>query len=114
MKTRIQPVRPRFSRETRFEVRPTFAPVASQDMQRTFEQLKARLLKPVLHKTADPDLRRQLSLAANEAAAVAWTTPYPLLVLPMLLQEKAAEVHQYTLRQEQVQWASEGLFDLRA
>jgi hypothetical protein len=93
----------RFTPETRFELAPRFESLAGDLTRYTFEQLKARLLRPVLHDAPSQTVRRQLRLAANEAAAVAWTTEYPLLVLPVLLEEKAQEVHHYALRQEQVQ-----------
>ena len=100
----------RFSRKTRFELQPRFGTL---DLTRNrFEQLKALLLDPVLTQTPNDVLRRQLTLAANEAAAIAWTTPFPLLVLPELLQEKAAEVHRYAEHQEQVQATSEFLAEL--
>ena len=58
--------------------------------------------QPLLTETTDAVLRRQLRLAANEAAAVAWTTPFPLLVLPVLLEEKSEEAQQYSRRQAEV------------
>ncbi len=96
----------RFGREVRFELTPSFEPLGFDPQRRAFENLKSRLLEPVLDRTADPALHRQLQLAANEAAAVAFTTPFPLLVLPVLLQEKADEVHRHAARQEQVERAS--------
>lgn len=108
--TRPKRVNPRFRRETRFDLTPRFDSLAGAAERHEFEQLKSRLLKPVLHDGLSPALRKQLRLAANEAAAVAWTTPYPLLVLPVLLDEKANEVHQYTLRQEEVHEATHVLF----
>jgi hypothetical protein len=40
--------------------------------------------------------------AANEAAALAWVTPYPLLVFPALFEEKADLALAQAVRQEQV------------
>jgi hypothetical protein len=105
--SRDQYVPTRFGRKTRFELRPRFEPIRGDLTRSAFEHLKTQLLKPALNAAHDLTLRRQLQLAANEAAAVAWTTPFPLLVLPELWQEKAAEVHRYTMRQEQVQEASQ-------
>jgi len=101
-----QPVPTRFGRATHFDLEPHFAPLIVQHLQIRFESLKKRLLQPVLTAAPDPGLRRQLRLAANEAAAVAWTTPFPLLFLPALLEEKAVEVHAYVARQ---QGLSEGM-----
>lgn len=106
---KLRRVKPRFRGETRFELTPRFDLLTEDSTQRAFEQLKARLLNPVLNHASDPTLRHQLRLAANEAAAVAWTTPYPLLVLPMLLEEKADRVHSYTRRQEQVEQSTHQL-----
>jgi hypothetical protein len=96
----------RFGREVRFELVPRFKSLRSGLVIHQFEHLKARLLKPVLNEAPSPALRRQLRLAANEAAAVAWTTPFPLLLLPILLQEKADEVRRYAERQKLIQEAS--------
>lgn len=93
----------RFDRQTRFKLQPRFTPAQTAETHRTFQQLKTQLLEPVLRFVSDPELSRQLTLAANEAAAVAWTTPFPMLVLPALLEEKAAEVRHYARRQEEVQ-----------
>ena len=92
----------RFGRDIHFELTPQLGPFAPDAARSQFEALKTRLMQRVLQSATDAALRHQLHLAANEAAAVAWTTPFPLLVLPMLLEEKTAEVHDYTLRQEQV------------
>ncbi|MFO1499534.1 MAG: hypothetical protein U1G07_14270 [Verrucomicrobiota bacterium] len=104
--TRPQRVPTRFERPTRFRLKPLFAAADLTARQVIFEQLKTRLLQPVLHGVTDPALHRQLRLAGNEAAAVAWTTPYPLLFLPMLLEEKAEEVHDYKSHQAAVRRAS--------
>jgi hypothetical protein len=40
-----------------------------------------------------------LRQAANDAAAVAWTAPYPLLVLPELFREKVAAARRYGAKQ---------------
>jgi hypothetical protein len=108
-KTKTAQVPTRFGRETRFELTPKYHSFTTEQTQSTFQALKARLLEPVLENTVDPRVRRQINLAANEAAALAWTTPVPLLVLPVLLEEKAAEVEDYALRQEQVQQATQEL-----
>jgi hypothetical protein len=105
-KTNARRVPTRFSRPTRFTLEPTFGALRAQ-RQKAFEDLKSRLVPSVLEDVAEPGVQRQLRLAANEAAAIAWLTPFPLLVFPVLLEEKAAEVQQYALRQEEVQAASD-------
>lgn len=54
------------------------------------ERLKNRLLRPLLAAATQTDLILQLRRAANEAAALAWLEPHPLLVFPVLFEEKAA------------------------
>src|SRR5262245_50322824 len=49
--------------------------------------LKQRILRERLTAIADPELRRGLELAVVESMALAYTTPFPLLVLPALLDE---------------------------
>ena len=97
-----QRVPTRFGRPTRFELSPKVVSLSDQEAQQAFHQLQARLVQPVLTEADDPTTQRQLRLAANEAAAVAWTTPYPLLLLPVLLEEKTEEARRYLQRQEEV------------
>jgi hypothetical protein len=53
-----------------------------------FERLKTRLLDRQLAEAATPELNAPLRRAANEAAALAWNTLFPLLVFPALFEEK--------------------------
>ena len=108
--TTRQRVPTRFERETRFTVKPKSVASGVFTTRNVFQELHTRLLQPVLDD-ADPNLRRQLRLAANEAAAVAWSTPFPVLVLPVLMEEKTAEAFQYALRQEQVAEATHLLLE---
>jgi hypothetical protein len=76
-----------FGAETGFELMP-IAPVRVPH-EDEFERLKGKLLASRLQEAGtkwDAPLRD----AANEAAAVAWTTMVPLLVFPALFEEKAA------------------------
>lgn len=57
-------------------------------LEAQLEQLKEKLLKPIVETVSNTDLVRELSWAANEAAALAWFTVCPVLVLPTLLEEK--------------------------
>jgi hypothetical protein len=50
-------------------------------------QLKRKLLREALEETPDAGLFKRLCGAANQAAALAWGTSYPLLVFPLLLEE---------------------------
>ena len=53
-----------------------------------FEQLKSRLLLEKLEELEEPEFNSRLRRAANEAAALAWVTAYPLLVFPALFEER--------------------------
>ena len=52
------------------------------------ERLKERLLVPMLASIENAALIRELRWVANEAAALAWLTVCPMLVLPTLLEER--------------------------
>ena len=90
MKTKRTKLLTRFEPETRFDVPPS-APVPFRGTRETeLEQLKNRLLRDALNATTHAQFYAPLRRAANEAAAVAWMTPFPLLVLPVLFEEVAA------------------------
>jgi hypothetical protein len=106
-------VRTRFGPETHFEIGPLApAPVprrgAAED---ELEQLKARLLRPLLVRVEDPGLNMALRRAANEAASVAWFTPFPLLFFPTLLEEKAAKARRQQERQREIRERTQGLLE---
>lgn len=67
------------------------------------ELLKRQLISEHLAAVRDAELVQRLRRAAEESASIAWATTYPLLTLPELLREKAAEAvrqheHQAKLR----------------
>ena len=89
MNTRYRRVPAEFGPETRFEINPT-PPAPFRALQESeFENLKLNLLSERLETLWKPELTAQVRRAANEAAALAWVTPYPLLVFPVLFAEKA-------------------------
>jgi len=90
---------PEFGPETRFEVTPKPAAPFRGIRETELERLGARLLRELLAETGNPELYAPLRRAANEALALAWTTPFPLLVLPELLREKAGAARRYTRKQ---------------
>jgi hypothetical protein len=91
-----------FGPDTRFEVRPApEAPFRALSEDR-FEHLKARLLRESLAHDLESKLNSQLRRAANEAAALAWLTHYPLLVFPVLFEEKALAVFNVAARQKRI------------
>ena len=102
MNTNYRRVPTRFGPETRFEVKPV-PPAPFRATQETeLERLKNRLLVGVLNeldaREANPYVRR----AANEAAALAWVTQYPLLTFPGLFEEKVQTALRYAERQTAV------------
>ena len=79
----------RVAPETRFEVRPAPAAPFRVTEVNELERLKGELLWEKLEGAVGADLNARLRRAANEAAALAWTTNIPLLVFPELFEEKA-------------------------
>jgi hypothetical protein len=87
MKTNRITLQAEFGAETRFDLQPVDAVRADHEYE--FERLKARLLA-IRQQEAGVKWEAPLRDAAGEAAALAWTTPSPLLVFPLLFEEKAA------------------------
>ena len=80
----------RFDPDSRFEVTPVPAAPFRGTQETELERLKTTLLRELLEQ-ANGELNAPLRRAANDAAALAWTTGFPLLVFPGLLSEKANE-----------------------
>ncbi len=92
----------RFAPETRFELRPVPAAPFRANLENEFERLKIRLLTETLETVERPALNTSLRRAANEAAALAWVTFYPLLVFPTLFEEKARAAIRQAERQARI------------
>ena len=91
-----------FRPETRFEVRPA-PPAPFRATQETeFERLKNRLLTETLLAATRPELNAAIRRAANDAAALAWVTFYPLLVFPALFEEKLRHALRHAERQARI------------
>ena len=106
MNTEYRRIPTRFGPETRFEVRPA-PPGPFRAIQETaLERLKNRLLVQQLAETAELELNARLRGAANEAAALAWATRFPLLVFPALFEEKARTALLQAERQESIRQRS--------
>src|ERR1035438_6284702 len=98
-----------FGPETRFEL-PPGPPVPFRAAQETeFERLKDQLLAQQLQAATAAELNIPLRRAANEAAALAWVTRFPLLVFPLLFEEQAEAALLRAERQEQVRQRSREL-----
>src|SRR5688500_2335419 len=89
MKTKRTKLLTRFEPETRFDVAPVAAVPFRGTQETELEQLKNRLLRQALDAIVEAQFYAPLRRAANEAAAAAWMTPFPLLFLPTLFEEKA-------------------------
>jgi len=102
MKTDYRVVPTRFGADTRFEVTPARPAPFRATQETELERLKNRLLTLFLADLTDPGLNSHVRFAANEAAALAWVTPYPLLVFPGLFEEKTHFALLHAERQEMV------------
>ena len=88
--------------QTQFELR-TGPPAPFRATQENeFERLKSRLLAQRLAEIPVAELNTPLRHAANEAAALAWVTPCPLLVFPVLFEEKTATAVSHADRQARI------------
>jgi len=108
MNTNYRRVPTEFGPETGFEVRPAPAPFRRLE-ENQLERLKSELLGERLGEATEPRFNSYLRRAANEAAALAWVTPYPLLVFPALFEEKAESALARAIRQEDVRERSREL-----
>jgi len=97
-----------FEAETQFALRPTAGATFRAALEMEFERLKARLLAREVDEANTPDLEAPLERAANEAAALAWETIVPLLVFPVLFEEKTAAALRQSKRQARI-WAGREL-----
>ena len=77
------------------------------------EQFKQCLLGE--HGSAhDLQVHSWLNRAADEAASIAWATPYPLLVLPVLLDEKLRDARRKAEMQRTIYERSQPIVALAA
>ncbi len=85
--------------------------VSPKSVRIRFQELEHRLLEEILGGSANSILREIMHGVANEAAALAWTTQFPLLIMPVLFQEKARSVRLQRERQHRVSMRSQQLVD---
>lgn len=91
-----------FRPETRFESRLAPAVPFRASLETQFGQLKNRLLADRLATAAKTELTAPLRRAANEAAAIAWLSLFPLLVFPALFDEKSQAAEGQARRQARI------------
>src|SRR5437773_584399 len=77
-------------------------------LEAQLEQLKDRLLEPILNSVENAALVQELRWVANEAAALAWFTVCPILVLPTLLEERVRSALDWWERQENIRHRETG------
>jgi hypothetical protein len=106
MKTNDRRVPTRFGPEKRFEVRPVPPAPYRATQEAELDRLKSRLLVRFLEELTEPKFNAYIRRAASEAAALAWVTPYPLLVFPGLFEEKTRGALLQAERQETVRQRS--------
>jgi hypothetical protein len=101
MRTNARKVPTQFEAETAFAV-PVPAVPSRGMMERELEALKDRVWRELRQELPNPEFHAPLRRAVNEAAALAWLTPYPLLFLPLLAEEKARREQQLIVRQREI------------
>jgi hypothetical protein len=95
-------IKARFAPETRFELTPATALQFRAVLETQFERLRNQLLNDLLNRTPDSDLNLLYRHASTEAVAVATASGFPLLVLPLLFEEKAEAARHYAERQARI------------
>jgi hypothetical protein len=107
MTTKLRQIPAEFAPESGFDIEPDQP--GRRTVEAKFTRLKEALLDDLNKQTETIAVREGLQLAANEAAGLAWTTGFPLLVFPGLFAEIAAKVRQRTNRQSKIKARSEML-----
>lgn len=87
-----------FDPDTEFEA-PLFE---GESLKQTFAGLQEALIAEALGQTETLALYGPLKQAANEAAGLAWTTPFPLLVFPTLFTEKVGRAREQADRAHRI------------
>ena len=102
MKTRNNTVTTEFAENTRFTP-PIVATITPAPFRGTLDteldRLKDKLLANELARTTNLEANVLLRRAANDAVALVWLTPFPLLLLPALFAEKALAARRVAGRQ---------------
>ena len=101
-----------FGPETQFPVKAGPPATFRAWRESELERLKAQLLGERLEEAADLESNVHLRRAANDAVALAWSTAYPLLVLPVLFEEKATVALARLERQKEIRGRSKELLGI--
>lgn len=98
-----------FAEDGGFELRPKFD--GKRRLRERFATLQNELLAEELGAAQNLLLHRRLKQAANEAAGVAWTTEFPLLVFPALFDEFTSRERLREERQQRILARTETLLE---
>ncbi len=82
----------RFAPDTRFDVTPQPAAPYRANLRTELELLQERLLRGLLQETPDTELHLLFRRVVSESAALVAKTGFPLLLLPMLVEERTEAV----------------------
>jgi len=110
MNTKHRRVQAEFGPEARFDIQPVPPAPFRAIQENEFEELKSVLVRQRIETLWKAELSIYVRRAANEAAALAWVTPYPLLVFPVLFDEATDAVLLFADRQQQVRQSSRELY----
>ena len=80
-----------------------------EPLKESFAELQDSLVAETLVGTETLSLHGQVKQAANEAAGLAWTTPFPLLVFPTLFIEKVERARKQDERARRIKAKSADL-----
>ena len=94
-----------FDPETEFEAEV----LRGEPLKAAFAGLQETLVTETLDETQTLALQAPVKQAANEAAGLAWTTGFPLLVFPTLFAEKVDVVRKRQDRAERIKAQTAGL-----
>jgi hypothetical protein len=87
-----------FDPETEFEAEV----LRGEPLKQAFAGLQETLVNETLGETETLALHGPVKQAANEAAGLAWTTQFPLLLFPTLFAEKVERVRKQQNRAERI------------
>lgn len=110
MSSRYKQKVPVFYEESdRFNLEPVFSEPGKEQLEQQFALLKEALLENLIEETQTLALRKRFEQAAGEAAGIAWTTEFPLLVFPALFEEFTSSARKRESRQQRIKARSEML-----
>ena len=112
MKKRANNLTIKFELPARFETPVTPIAPSRGVAEAELEDLKNRLLREELAKTVTLEQNVLLRRAANDATALVWLTPFPLLLLPALFEEKARRARTDAGRRARIRQRTNGLLTL--